>query len=887
MTLHQRQARTASDVAGELARLTDEWWQRRHARAPRSRDDIPRVVRPAGWRPSWDRADVEADLAHARDVAGDVAELRAALGEFTEQLPELEVPLRLLESATSRVVWEIELLASWRRDPWFYLDQSLGHVFDVLLAPAAFDAARAQALVDRLTWVPPILEQSRPNLTGTAFRELAELALADSAAAAEQVRQTVQLVAPELPEEFHGAVRDAGERAAAAVQQWREWLSGDLSALPAHCPVGPEAFAFYLHRVALLPWSATELRIRARQERDRAEAWELFESARSGAGPAPVPDIDAAAQVERERNAELEVRAYYERRGLLTQPPSLRHYVNLPRPPYLEPLRWLGVSDDLTDEQRLDHDGVSYVPQGYASDEMPYFYRANLIDPRAGIIHEGAHFQQLALSWRHPDPAHRRFYDSTPNEGLAFYNEEMLLQAGLFDDAPATRAIVYNFMRLRAIRVEVDVQLALGEIGIDQAAQLLADAVPIEIETAREEASFFAATPGQGLSYQTGKLQLVGLLADCARRQRETFNLRAFHDAVWGDGNVPLAVQRLQLLGDASELHRADALAAATATAATTTATTTAADAAPGSESSGEGAGTHPTVELAERLMRAILSGDADTVADIYANDVVVWHNVDGIERDKDYSVEAVRRMARDFEHFSAHDVRLDLLPDGYLQRCVFHIQWRGDDVVHQAHAAMRVTTRGGQVVRIEEYADSAQGGVPVGDAGGETAIGAIGVIGALAHVDAASSRYRDGSGWEQAAGYSRAARVGRLVAVSGTTAHADIADLPAGDTYEQTRASLRRALAALGPLGARREDVVRSRVLLVPGSDWEAAARAHAELLGDVAPANTTLFVAGLVGPEFLVEVELDAVVHDAVVDDAVVHDAVVHDDVTGGTSR
>ncbi len=56
--------------------------------------------------------------------------------------------------------------------------------------------------------------------------------------------------------------------------------------------------------------------------------------------------------------------------------------------------------------------------------------------------------------------------------------------------------------------------------------------------------------------------------------------------------------------------------------------------------------------------------------------------------------------------------------------------------------------------------------------------------------------------------------------------------------------------------------DIVRSRVFLVPGASWEAAARAHREVLGSVAPANTMLFVAALVGEGLLVEVELDAMV-------------------------
>jgi uncharacterized protein (DUF885 family) len=226
-------------------------------------------------------------------------------------------------------------------------------------------------------------------------------------------------------------------------------------------------------------------------------------------------------------------------------------------PAYLAPLTWLGVADDLTGPDRLDDDGSAFFPP--PGPDLPYFYAANAHDPRAGIIHEGVHYQQLALSWRHPRPVRRHYYDSTANEGIAFYNEELVLAAGLFDDAPATREIVYNFMRLRALRVVVDVQLALGEIDIAGAARLLETAVPMDRQTALEEAAFFAASPGQAMTYQVGKTQILGLLADASRRGG--FTLRAFHDRLWLEGNVPLALQRWELLDDRRDLDRIDELA--------------------------------------------------------------------------------------------------------------------------------------------------------------------------------------------------------------------------------------------------------------------------------------------------------------------------------------
>jgi enamine deaminase RidA (YjgF/YER057c/UK114 family) len=117
---------------------------------------------------------------------------------------------------------------------------------------------------------------------------------------------------------------------------------------------------------------------------------------------------------------------------------------------------------------------------------------------------------------------------------------------------------------------------------------------------------------------------------------------------------------------------------------------------------------------------------------------------------------------------------------------------------------------------------------------------------------------YREGGGFEEAAAYSRAVRIGQHVAVSGTAAR------EGGDAYDQTREAIARALAGAAELGASKEDVLRTRLLLTPGCDWQGVIRAHAEAFAGVEPANTTYFVSGFIPDDVLVEVELDAVVPD-----------------------
>ncbi len=88
-------------------------------------------------------------------------------------------------------------------------------------------------------------------------------------------------------------------------------------------------------------------------------------------------------------------------------------------------------------------------------------------------------------------------------------------------------------------------------------------------------------------------------------------------------------------------------------------------------------------------------------------------------------------------------------------------------------------------------------------------------------------------------------------------------------NTERQALDALARSLDAVRQLGGDIGDVIRTRVFLAPRADWRVASKAHADLLGAVAPANTTLYVNQLIGLDFLVEVEIDAVVSGEVSND------------------
>ena len=537
-----------------LQALAADFFEWRRVQQPVTGDDIPRVERPEAWVPDFSPEALE-----------EYRERHLAFLQAVDQLDTEEwsigdqVDAQLLKAAIERVHWELDVLKLPYRNPLFYLDQTLGSIFELLVLSSPITMSRAENILLRLEHFPSTLKSARINLD-QAIRPFAEATIETLEGIDLRLLAVQAALKDEFPTELGERLAAATKAAIKALEKYRDWLRSELDSMQTAFAIGPHAYQWFLTHVALIPYTPGELLAQGQQAWSRSVAWDVIEKNQNRDLPEMPLFKSADHQIKASSLKENEIRTFLKSNDLMTVPGWLQHYLNREMPDYLEPLSFMGVTDDLTSENRLDEDAYSYIPE--PAEDLPYFQLASARDPRPLIIHEGipGHYFQLALSWANPDPIRRRYIDSSANEGIGFYVEELLLQAGLFDYSPRSREIMHSFMRLRALRVEVDIRLAVGDFTIEQAGDYLARAVPMDRETAVAEAVFFAFNPGQAITYQIGKLQILQFLSDAKLDQEENFSLRHFHDYLMANGNVPIALQRWEYLGRDDQILRLDVL---------------------------------------------------------------------------------------------------------------------------------------------------------------------------------------------------------------------------------------------------------------------------------------------------------------------------------------
>ena len=342
--------------ADSVDELSDSFWQWRAQEQPFSPDDIPRIERPANLMVDWSPQTIQQRL---QQVDG-FEQRWKALAPPAQTPVHDQVDYRLLGSAVARVRWELAIEQGWKRNPQFYVDQTLGSVFQLLLQPPPFSESRQQEIVKRIRQIPTTLQAAQHNLTDLR-QPFVQLAIESLDQVSERSLHTQKALAPYFSAANNEALQQAIPAAITALTQYRAWLTSKLPSARKDTAIGRDNYLFFLRNVALLPYTPEQLMAMSQQEWSRSVAFEAYQQTRlAGASPAPFFPT-AEAQIQAEKADEEKVRAFLVEQKILSVPAWMKHYRNLSLPAYLEPFQDLGVTDDLTGPSRLDQDGTSYI----------------------------------------------------------------------------------------------------------------------------------------------------------------------------------------------------------------------------------------------------------------------------------------------------------------------------------------------------------------------------------------------------------------------------------------------------------------------------------------------------------------------------------------------
>jgi hypothetical protein len=418
----------------------------------------------------------------------------------------------------------------WSRDPGFYVDRMLRLTFTEL--PAEGDAL--VELTRQLDAIPGLVEQGKMNLVEIAadYADLAIFNLSNSDGVGHGFPYRA-----EPPAGVIGWYDDLLERARArqpelvarieaskaAVESFRDWLVSNRPQMTASAGVGREAFDWYLKHVKLMPYTSDEIVTLGQRELDRL--WALYALERHRNRNLPEIEISASA-------------AEYQSR-IDTTDQAIRRFL---------------VDEEIITIPAYINELSTNVPWIVRDGGPNFWEQIQFRDPTPDHLHAviPGHRFDAVVERNNPHPVRGRLTDGARVEGWGVYLEEAVMNAGLLDDKPRVRELIYLFGIFRAARMPADVWLQLNEMTADEVADYWIEHVPyLDRDVARVDAEIYLRRPpGYGLGYTTGMLQMQSLLAERKRQLGDEFSLREFHDDLMAAGRLPLSLIHWEMTGN-------------------------------------------------------------------------------------------------------------------------------------------------------------------------------------------------------------------------------------------------------------------------------------------------------------------------------------------------
>ena len=432
------------------------------------------------------------------------------------------------------------VLLPWARDPafyntiWTYRSDVPAHegpthhaLVEVWTYNFPLSEAEEQRLISELSVIPPLMKQAQGNLIGNA-RDLWITGIRDIRQQRTGLDELVTMLGDSASDELIGVI----EASKIATDKLIAWLEEEAGSKTGPSGIGKDNYTWYQQNVHLVPltWD-DEVRL---MKRELARAW-------------------SSLKLEEQRNAHLPPMAAastpdeYDARAS----DAIERIIN-----FLKNKNIVTVTDYM--EPALREHAGSFVPE-----EKRNFFRITAHYDPAPLFTHFYHWFELARMDRTPHQSPIRqgallynIFDSR-NEGTATGVEEMFMHAGLYDDSPRSRELVWILLAQRAARGLGSLYAHANEMTMEEAGTVHRDWTPrgwmkTEEELLIFEQHLYLRQPGYGTSYVTGKYLLERTLTDYARQaeQRgENFQLRHFFDRLNEIDSIPIALGRWEMTG--------------------------------------------------------------------------------------------------------------------------------------------------------------------------------------------------------------------------------------------------------------------------------------------------------------------------------------------------
>lgn len=525
--VYQSQAQSQQDSYDDLIVFFKDW---RAFEKPPLRDGAPDYTKET-FEKRWEKFKVLHEKLQEMDTTG-------------WSIPN-QVDWRIVNAEMNGYDFNHNILQPWVRDPAFYTtvwtDRSdvpahegpTHHaVLDLWTYKFPLNRESREKLVNQLKVIPILNEQAKQNLMGNA-KDLWVAGIRDIKTQSKNLEGIKGLPDVGKDKKLVAAI----DAAIDATDDLANWLTAKAPTKTGPSGIGKENYTWYLQNVHLVPltWEDEVMLLK----RELSRAW-------------------ASLKLEEHRNRNL---------PRLTDASSPEEYDNRAKAAAESLLDFLDQNEMVTVKEYFEPALNEHLGAFVPKEKRNFFWITAHYDQRPLYSHF-YHWFELARMDTEPNPSEIRrnallynIFDSR-NEGTATAVEEMFMDAGLYDDQPRSREIVYIMIAQRAARGLGSLYAHANEMTMEEAGSIHSEYTPrgwmkTEKELLLFEQHLYLRQPGYGTSYITGKYLLENTLAEYARMKEsknEPFEIRAFFDQLNAVGSIPITLGRWEMTGTTSFL---------------------------------------------------------------------------------------------------------------------------------------------------------------------------------------------------------------------------------------------------------------------------------------------------------------------------------------------